>query len=174
MKPLSGLALLLTLLASIQIVAQAPKAGSSSAQPGLLTAAELRQLVPANVFFEGQTAPTQLRNSAGFRTAGGKLVFAFLVDTSGYASDVAQKYQGYLITELPLALEGKKIQPGAYGVGFPADGSFHVMDVGGNDLATAPAHTDSELHRPVPLQITKSGAGYRIYFGRRYVQVQAE
>jgi hypothetical protein len=173
MKRLAGSALLLTLLASIPIVAQSSKASSNST-PGLLTAAELKQLVPTNVFFEGQTAPSQLRNSAGFRTSGGKLVFVFLVDTSGYASDVAQKYQGYLITEVPLTLEGKKIQPGAYGVGFPADGSFHVMDVGGNDLATAPAHTDSQLHRPVPLQITKSSGGYRVYFGRRYVQLQAE
>lgn len=174
MKRLLSSALLLTLLASFPIAAQSSKASSTSAQAGLLTAAELKQLVPTNVFFQGQTAPTQLRNSAGFRTSGGKLVFTFLVDTSGYASDVAQKYQGYLITEVPLTLEGKKIQPGSYGVGFPADGSFHVMDVGGNDLATAPAHTDSQLHRPVPLQITKSGGEYRLYFGRRYVQLQAE
>lgn len=174
MKRISGIALLLALFAAMPIVAQSSKASASSAHAGLLTAAELKQLVPASVFFEGQTAPTQLRNSAGFRTSAGKLVFAFLVDTSGYASDVAQKYQGYLITEVPLTLEGKKISAGAYGVGFPADGSFHVMDVGGNELATAPAHTDSELHRPVPLQIMKSDAGYRVYFGRRYVQIQAE
>jgi hypothetical protein len=173
MKRLFSYAFLLALLAWIPSEAQSSKANSNSTS-ALLTAAELKQLVPTNVFFEGQTAPAQLRNSAGFRTSSGKLVFAFLVDTSGYASDVAQKYQGYLITEVPLTLEGKKIQPGSYGVGFPADGSFHVMDVGGNDLATAPAHTDSELHRPVPLQITKSGAGYRVYFGRRYVQLQAE
>jgi hypothetical protein len=173
MKRLLSSTLLLTLLASIPVAAQTSKASANSA-PGLLTAAELKQLVPANVFFEGQTAPAQLRNSAGFRTSGGKLVFAFLVDTSGYASDVAQKYQGYVITEVPLTLEGKKIQPGSYCVGFPADGSFHVMDVGGNDLATAPAHTDSQLHRPVPLQMIKSEGGYRVYFGRRYVQIQAE
>lgn len=174
MKRFPILTLLFTMLASLQIAAQASKTNSNSAQAGSLTAGELKQLVPTNVFFQGQTAPTQLRNSAGFRTEGGKLVLAFLVDTSGYASDVAQKYQGYLITEVPLTFEGKKIDPGSYGVGFPADGSFHVMDVGGNDLATAPAHTDSELHRPVPLQITKSGSGYRIYFGRKYVQLQPE
>ena len=55
---------------------------------------ELKQVVPTAYFFRGQSATVQVRNASGFRAANGKLVFAALVDTSGYAHDVAEKYQG--------------------------------------------------------------------------------
>ncbi len=61
---------------------------------GALAAADLKVLVPANYFYRGQSASVQLRNSAGIRTKDQKYVLAGLVDASGYASDVAQKYQG--------------------------------------------------------------------------------
>src|SRR5450432_1764681 len=62
-------------------------------KPGPLSTPELKQLVPTAYFFRGQSATVQVRNASGFRAANGKLVFAALVDTSGYAHDVAEKYQ---------------------------------------------------------------------------------
>src|SRR4029077_18055745 len=110
---------------------------SSSAQrlkAGMLTGEELKKVVPSTYFFSGQLAPVQLRNSAGFRTGDGKLVLAGLVDTSGYAADLAEKYQGFLITEVKLNLGGATLAPGQYGFGFSKGGKFLGMDAGGNDL----------------------------------------
>jgi hypothetical protein len=160
---------------SSQCVSMA-KTATKAAKPGLLSQAELKQLVPTNVFFQGQTAPTQLRNSAGIRTASGKLVLAFLVDTSGYASEVAQKYQGYLLTETTLDFgQGVSLAPGAYGSGFLSNDHFNVMDLGGKDVVTVSAKSDSDLKRPVPLHIASAGGeSYRLYFGRRYVEFKPE
>ena len=47
-----------------------------------------------------------------------------LVDTSGYASDVQAKYQGLLITEVKLDLQGTELPPGQYGFGFSQDGEI--------------------------------------------------
>jgi hypothetical protein len=115
-----------------------------------------------------------LRNSAGFSGADGKLVLAGLVDTSGYASDVQAKYQGFLITEVKLKIEGSELAPGEYGFGFSQAGKFLVMDVGANDLFSVGAKIDDRLARPVPLKMVEDGAGYRLYTGRKWVLLKAE
>src|ERR1700675_2399067 len=81
---------------------------------GVLGADELKQLIPTNFFFAGKTAAVQLRNSAGVRFSSGKLLLAALVDTSGYSSAIEEKYQGLLITETTLHIEGATLKPGAY------------------------------------------------------------
>ena len=89
---------------------------SAQQKPGVLSADEVRKVVPAVYFFRGQSASVQLRNSAGFSVPEGKLVLAGLVDTSGYASDVQAKYQGFLITEVKLNIAGTELRPGEYGL----------------------------------------------------------
>jgi len=79
---------------------------------------QLQELLPATVYYSGQTASVQLRNAGGVRFSDGHYVLARLVDTSGYSSNVAAKYQGYLITEVPLTIAGKRFAAGAYGIGF--------------------------------------------------------
>jgi hypothetical protein len=131
-------------------------------------------VLPASYFFRGQSASVQLRNSAGFRVPEGKLVLAGLVDTSGYASDVQAKFQGFLITEVKLNIEGTLLPPGEYGFGFSREGKFLVMDVGANDLFSVAVKLDEELAHPVPLKIAEEGGAYRLYAGRRWVSVKAE
>jgi hypothetical protein len=95
-----------------------------------------------------------------------------LVDTSGYSSQVQEKYQAYLITESALNIDGHRLAPGAYGCGFIGGDSFVVMDIGGHDLFTAHSTRDVDLHRPTPLQIVAApGASgdFRLYAGRNYV-----
>ena len=87
---------------------------AQKAQPGLLGPDDLKHAVPSGYFFNGQSAPVQLRNSAGFRTADGKLVLAGLVDTSGYAADIQQKYEGFFITETKVNVGGSSLDPCAY------------------------------------------------------------
>ena len=72
----------------------------------ILAKDELKKVVPGSYFFAGQSAPVQLRNSVGMKNGAGKFVLAGLVDTSGYATAIAQKYQGFLITEIKLSFDG--------------------------------------------------------------------
>ena len=164
MKRRVGMAVMLL---SCLLLAQQPK-------PGVLGGDDLKKVVPATYFFRGQSAPVQVRNSAGFSGADGKLVLAGLVDTSGYASDVQAKYQGFLITEVKLNVEGSELAPGEYGFGFSQAGKFLVMDVGANDLFSVGAKIDDRLARPVPLKMVEDGAGYRLYTGRKWVLLKAE
>jgi len=141
---------------------------------GLLSAEELKKVVPSSYFFRGQSGAVQLRNSAGFRGQDGKLVLAGFVDTSGYAADLAEKYQGFLITELKLDIEGSELVPGEYGFGFTKGGKFVVMDVGANDLLSVSFKRDEDLKRPVPLKVVEDGAGYKLYAGKNWVSLKVK
>jgi hypothetical protein len=139
----------------------------------LLKATEAAELLPTTVFFQGKTAPVQGRNSGGIRFEDKSLMLVSLIDTSGYSSQVQEKYQAYLITESSLEIEGHRLAPGAYGCGFLSDGGFIVMDIGGHDLFTAKATHDGDLHRPTPLQIMtlpNEPGKYRLYAGRNFIR----
>ena len=142
------------------------------AQPGdtVLKPADVEKLLPASVFYRGQSATTQLRNSGGVKFADGYFVLTTLVDTSGYSTSVAAKYQAYFIVEVPLKVGGKDLPAGVYGIGFVADNKFIVTDVGGHDLFTVSSGDDQEMKRPTPLQVLEDKAGgFRLYAGRKYV-----
>lgn len=136
---------------------------------GLLARGEAEKILPSSVFYRGQSATLQGRNSAGFRTADGKLVLVALVDTSGYSSSVAERYQAYLITEVPLKIGDKNVPPGAYGFGFIAGDRMVLMDIGGNELLATATHRDDNLKRPAPLQMLARGAGFELFLGRNSV-----
>ncbi len=136
----------------------------------ILKPADAQKLLPAAVYYKAQSAPTQLRNSGGVKFADGYYVLATLVDTSGYSSDVAAKYQAYFITEVPLKIGGQNLPAGVYGVGFIPGDQFVVTDVGAHDVLSVGSSNDQEIKRPVPLQVTTdAGGGFRLYEGRKYV-----
>ncbi len=136
----------------------------------VLKPADVQRLLPASVYYAGQSATTQLRNSGGVRFADGHYVLATLVDTSGYSTGIAAKYQGYFITEVPLEIGGQSLPAGVYGIGFIADNKFVVTDVGAHDVLTVSSSNDTAMQRPRPLQIVADPAGgFRLYAGRNYV-----
>jgi hypothetical protein len=136
----------------------------------ILKPADTQKLLPASVYYKAQSAPTQLRNSTGVKFADGFYLLATMVDTSGYSSDVAAKYQAYFITEIPIKVGGQNLPAGIYGIGFVGGGKFIVTDVGAHDVMTASSATDEGLKRPMPLQIIADPTGgFRLYGGRKYV-----
>jgi hypothetical protein len=139
----------------------------------LLSSVELNKVVPAEFFYRGQKAPVQLRNATGFQLADGKMTLFSLVDNSGYATSIQQKYQGLLITESKLNIGGSELAPGQYGFGF-AEGKFVVMDVANNDVLTTPSQADAALQRAVPLKVVEDGGGYKLYAGKKWVAVKPE
>jgi len=140
---------------------------------GALAASDLKTVEPSSFFYRGQSASTQTRNSAGIRTQDQKYVLAGMVDTSGYASSIAQKYQGFFITEVKVKIEGSELNPGEYGFGF-VDDKFLITDCGANDVLSVSSKKDDELKRATPLKLTKEGDAYRLYAGKKYVTVQLE
>jgi hypothetical protein len=130
------------------------------------------KLFPERVFFRGQVANVQARNSGGVRYADELLVMAGLVDASGYSSGLKEKYQGYLINEVPIEIGGQTLKPGAYGFGFIEGNKFVVMDLGANDVVQVASNKDEAIKHPVPMQfVAGSAAGtYRLFKGRDYVE----
>jgi len=147
----------------------APAAMQAQGSDTILKPADMQKLVPAMVFYRGQAASTQLRNSGGVKFADGFYVLATMVDTSGYSSGVQAKYQAYFITEVPIKVGGENLAAGVYGVGFVGD-KFLVTDVGAHDVLTVATGDDAGLKRPMPLQVVADPAGgLRLYAGRKYV-----
>ena len=157
-------------LAVTGVVALAAMAGTQAMAQGsdtVLKAADAQKLLPASVYYKGQSAPVQARNSGGVKFADGDYVLATLVDTSGYSTGIAAKYQGYFITEAPIKVGSASLPAGIYGFGFIADNKFIITDVGAHDVFTA---SDDGMKRPMPLQVLADpGGGFRLYAGRKYV-----
>lgn len=171
---------LLGISASLLTPCRAQQQGSAkpAQTAGVLKAADMATLMPAQVFFRGQSATVQMRNSGGVRFGDGMFTLMALVDTSGYSSGIQQRYQAYLITEVLLQLgdgsDARRLEPGAYGVGFIQSDRLVVMDLGAHELLNVGSHHDAELRRPMPLQVLETPAAgtYRFYEGRSFVTLR--
>jgi hypothetical protein len=167
----------MTILSAILLVGAPLTTPGQSALPKpekdtVLKASDIKtKLFPESVFFRGQTAPAQMRNTGGIHFSDDFYVLAALVDNSGYSTGIREKYQAYFITEVALQFGGHVLKPGAYGAGFVEGGKFVVLDLAANDLFQVPSQKDTEMKRPVPLQVTAADGGkYRLYAGREYVE----
>jgi hypothetical protein len=140
----------------------------------ILNATEAQKIFPTSVFFKGQTAPIQGRNSGGLRLPDQRLVLIALVDNSGYSSQDQGRYQAYLLTEAWLEIDGHRLAPGAYGCGFAGGDIFVVMDIAGSELFLAHSKRDTDMRRPTPLQIQAADESglYRLYSGRNFVTLR--
>ena len=92
----------------------------------------MTRVVPPGFYFQGLSAPTQMRNSAAARFGTNRYVIVGMVDTSGYSADVRAKYEGFLITDSAIRINGSDLATGAYGFGFSNDGKFNILDLAGN------------------------------------------
>ena len=155
---------------ALAMFAAAPMQSLAQGGDTILKPTETQKLLPASVYYKAQSAPTQLRNSTGIKFSDGYYVLSTLVDTSGYSSDVASKYQAYFINEVSLKFGSQTLPAGIYGVGF-VGGKFVVTDVGAHDVFSVEASNDEALKRPMPLQIMADPTGgFRLYAGRKWVK----
>ena len=161
----------LTLLALLTLALAPSVARAQGDAPVILSGAQLARIVPPGFFFEGQSAPTQMRNSAAARFVGRHHVVAGMVDTSGYSADVRSRYEGFLIVDTPVTIGERELATGAYGFGFTEGNKFSVSDVGGNLIFSVGTEPDRNLRRPRPLVMTRGAGGVRLYSGRRYVTI---
>jgi hypothetical protein len=154
--------------ASISFTVRAQETGA------VLAGAELTKVVPTSYYFQGQSAPTQMRNAAAARFGTNRFVIAGMVDTSGYSAQVRARYQGFFITDSAITIGGESLAVGAYGFGFTNDGKLNILDLAGNQVLSVATTNDKELKRPRPLMMATDGAGVRFYAGRDYVVIAAK
>ena len=140
----------------------------------ILAGPDLARVVPPGFYFEGLTAPTQMRNSAAAKFGSKRYVMAGMVDTGGYAADVRAKYEGFFITDSRIKINGAKLDVGAYGFGFSRDGKLHILDLAGDEVLSVSTTRDTELKRPRPLTMTRVADDIRFYSGRDYVTISAK
>jgi hypothetical protein len=160
-------------LAVLSIACSLPVVVAAQDSVTVLAGAELARVVPPGFYFQGLSAPTQMRNAAAARFGSKRYVIAGLVDTSGYAADVRAKYEGFLITDSPIKINGSELGTGAYGFGFSNDGKMQILDLAGNQLLSVSTTRDDALKRPRPLMMMKAADGLRFYSGKDYVVITA-
>jgi len=142
------------------------------AQEGaILTKDQLSQVVPSGFYFEGRSAATQMYNATAVKFGEKSHVIAALVDTSGYATDVREKVEGFLIADLAIKIGGKELGVGAYAFGFTKEGMMNVFDLAGTQLFSVKGTRDNALRAPRPLVAIKGAEGIRLYRGKDFVNV---
>jgi hypothetical protein len=129
-------------------------------------------------YLEGNAIPTQKRNTVILKGADGKHLVFSLLDTSGYSSEIQQKYAGMIIVERKAMVGAAAVGTGAYGLGLvkptPAEGpgKLVVYDVSGAKVAETATEYDAKLLQPVPLQVVTVGGPTKLYLGRYWVEIK--
>ncbi len=105
-------------------------------------------------YFQGQSAPTQVRNSAAARFGTDRYVIVGMVDTSGYSAEIRARYEGFFITDSAITVGGETLSTGAYGFGFSSDGKLNILDLANKEVISVSMTKDNAMRRPRPLQMT--------------------
>jgi hypothetical protein len=146
----------------------------------LVTGDEFKKALPKDFYLEGNAIPTQERNAALMKTPAGARALVALIDTTGYSSQIQQKYEGMLITEGGLSLCGTMVRVGSYGFGLArptppsdADAKFFLYNQAGRKVAECVAKKDNKLEQPVPLKVVVGeGAAARLYLTRYWLELK--
>ncbi len=176
MKKVSCVMTLVLTLAALALEAMPARAAGPFE---LVTGKAFDAGLPKDFYLEGNAIPTEKRNAAMLKTASGARLLVGLLDTSGYSSQVQQKYMGMLITETRVSVCGHPVGIGSYGLGLKhptgesaAPGQFFVYDQAGKRVAECSAAHDSKLQNPRPLQAVTDAAGAKVYFGRYEIEIK--
>lgn len=148
----------------------------------VVTGKAFESAVPKDFYLEGNAIPVEKRNTVLLNTPSGARVLAGLIDTTGYSSQIQQKYIGMLIVEAPITACSIDLPVGSYGFGLekPAPQSqgsanFLVYDQAGKQLGSCTAEEDKGLKQPRPLQVTKgSDTTATLWLGRFCIALHAK
>ncbi|HET7215572.1 MAG TPA: hypothetical protein VFL79_18425 [Terriglobia bacterium] len=142
------------------------------------TGEAFNKIVPRDFVLEENSIPTEKRNSALVLTPSGGRLVAGLLDTSGYSSQVQEKYLGMLISEGTVDVCGHQVATGSYGFGLAktkgvAGGHpsrLFLYNQAGKMVAECATSWNENLKNPRPLQVVVGGGGTaRLYLGRTWV-----
>ncbi|MFZ0962411.1 MAG: hypothetical protein WAO35_16050 [Terriglobia bacterium] len=136
--------------------------------------------VPADFYLEGNHIPVEKRNAVLLKNAQGARVVLGLIDTTGYSSQIKQKYIGMLITETKLSVCGNALGVGSYGFGLErpaatsnADAPFKIYNQAGEKVGECAAKKDDSLKQPKPLAVTAAKDGSaKLCLGKYVVEIK--
>ena len=162
------------LLALTVLLGVSPENALAQGQFSLIIGKAFDAALPAHFYLEGNAIPTAKRNATMVRTPSGARAVFSLLDTTGYATDVASKYAGMIITEGDLSVCGQKLTVGSYGFGWERSargtdqpGKLMFYNQAGAKLGECPTPRDAALQQPKPLQvIVKQNGTAALYYGR--------
>lgn len=133
--------------------------------------------MPKDFYLEGNAIPTEKRNAVMLKTPAGKRAVLALIDTTGYSSQIKQKYIGMVIAEGAFSMCGQQVTIGSYGFGLDkpasasdADATFHLYNQAGDKLFDCAAKKDTTAKQAQPLQVTTSG-GTKLFLGKYYLDL---
>ena len=119
-------------------------------------------------------------NAVLLKNAQGARVVLGLIDTTGYSSQIKQKYIGMLITETKLSVCGNALGVGSYGFGLErpaatsnADAPFKIYNQAGEKVGECAAKKDDSLKQPKPLAVTAAKDGSaKLCLGKYVVEIK--
>jgi len=157
-------------------------ANTAHAQGGFqpVTGDAFNHALPTDFYLEGNHIPVEKRNAAMLKNATGKRVVLALIDTTGYSSQIKQKYIGMLITETELSVCGNTIGVGSYGFGLErpaatsdADAPFKLYNQAGDKVGECAAKKDDSIKQPRPLAVTTAkDAPAKLYLGKYVIEIK--
>jgi hypothetical protein len=167
------------LIFTVALVACLVVAGPARAQGTFKveTGKAFDRAVPKDFFLEGNAIPTEKRNSALVITpSGARMVFG-LIDTTGYSSQIQQKYTGMLITEGQVEVCGHEVGVGSYGFGLAKGAGEHgekfmLYNQAGQKVTECSTQRDAKIGHPNPLHVAVHGSSARLYLGRNWVELK--
>jgi hypothetical protein len=144
-----------------------------------VTGTAFEHAVPADFYLEGNRIPVEKRNAVLLTNAKGARVVLGLIDTTGYSSQIKQKYIGMLITETKVAVCGNALGVGSYGFGLDrpaatsnADAPFKIYNQAGEKVGECAAKKDDSVKQPKPLAVTTEGGASKLYLGKYAVEIK--
>lgn len=172
----------LVAIASLLLIFMVPNPASAQGVFKVEKGEAFNKVIPRDFVLEENAIPVEKRNSTLVRTPSGARLVAGLLDTSGYSSQVQEKYLGMLIAEGNVQVCGHQLAIGSYGFGLAkAKGAaaeshpsrFFLYNQAGKKVAECVARWDEKLQSPRPLQVEAGGGGTaRLYLGRTWVELK--
>jgi len=146
----------------------------------LVTGEAFTRAVPGDFYLEGNRIPVEKRNAALLKNAKGARVVLGLIDTTGYSSQIQQKYMGMLITETKISVCGNALGVGSYGLGLErpaatssADALFRIYNQAGEKVGECAAKKDDSVKQPKPLEVDAAKAGpTKLYLGKYVIEIK--
>jgi hypothetical protein len=155
---------------------------SARAQGGfeLVTGDAFNRAVPADFYLEGNRIPVDKRNAVLLKNDKGARVVLGIIDTTGYSSQIKQKYTGMLITETKIEVCGNALGVGSYGFGLErpaptsnADAPFKIYNQAGEKVGECATKKDDSVKQPRPLAVTTAKGGpAKLYLGKYVIEIK--
>ena len=163
------------------LLAISPNAAYAQGGFEAVTGEAFVKAVPNDFYLEGNRIPVEKpRNAVLLKNAKGARVVVALVDTTGYSSQIKQKYTGMMITETKISVCGTELGVGSYGFGLDrpaatsnANATFTIYNQAGEKLGECAAIKDQNIKQPRPLAVaTAKGAPAKLELGKYVVEIK--